>query len=508
MPTPAEYQAAVEKVVTNSDRLDDFVNGPVGATVNTDNGSIPTIADLIADLQQQVEDGLAAATIETIPGLSAALGTLVTPSNSISSTIGANKVAWLVPTSVFNQTGIALSDHQGVLGNNAVFSSQSTTPVFTVTGFSPVIENLYFQGNTDASDFYVTVTNSRGARIRNIYGANTGFGGMKFAPTTDCGVTWLDNVFFEDVTGIGYNIGSRTSKIKANGIEAFGKLDFTGGLGKPRAGSIGWRQNTPVVGGVAVGGHQIANSNMEALEKGWWLTDAQLTKFSNCIADGTSDYGLIIDGASQDVEVADFFCGTSRGIYVGGTSTRILFNGLKTLFTGTIPPWGAADFYNGVATFYDLTVAGTASVTVNGTEWQGSKKTSVASGAKLVVTGGQRVQFNSETNVSAASTVYLKPGGGTTTTESEAMFRAELDGVLFMVQADSNNTPSSGSHVYTVRKSGVDTALTCSTTAGAYQSRAFDGGITVARGEVLSLKLVTGSGPAALHDVVVQVLQS
>lgn len=416
--------------------------------------------------------------------------------------------ASLIPGDTFNETGIALSHHQGIFGNNTIFSSQSAAPVFTLTGFSPVVADVYLQGNTDASDYYFSVTNSRGARIRNIYGANTGFGGLNFAPTIDCGVTWLDNVFFEDVTGIGYNIGSRTSKIKANGIEAFGKLDFTLGLGKPRTGSIGWRQNTPVVGGVAVGGHQIVNSNMEALEKGWWLTDAQLTKMSNCIADGTSDYGLIIDGASQDIEVADFFCGTSRGIYVGGSSARVLFNGLKTLFTGVIPPWGTSDFYNGVSTFYDLTVADTATLTVNGDEWIGGKKTSVASGAKLVVTGGQRVQLNSETAVSAGSTVYFKPGGGTTATESDATFRAEFDGVLFMLQADSNNTPSSGNRVYTVRKSGADTALTCSTAAGAFSSRVYNGGIAVSRGEVLSIKLVAGTGPSAIHDVFFQILQN
>ncbi len=425
---------------------------------------------------------------------------------TIAATITATWAASLVSGATFNETGIALTDHRAVLGNNAVIASQSVAPLFTIGGTSPLVEGLYLQGNTDASDFYFNVSNSRGVRIRNIYGANTGFGGIKFAPASDSGVSYLDAVYFEDVTGTGYSLASGTNKIKANGIEAFGKIDYTLGLGKPRAGSVGWRQNTPVIGSEASGGHQIINSNMEALDTGWWLTDAQLTKLSNCLADGTSQYGLRIEGASKDIEVSDFFCGTTAGIYIGGTAQRILFAGLKTLFTGLIPPWGATDFFNGVSTFYDVTVADTASVKIDGDSWIGSKRVSVASGATLDVSGGQRVYLHSETAVTASSTVYLKPGGGSTATESEATFRAEFDGVLFMVRADSNNTPSSGSHVYTVRKAGVDTVLTCSTAAAAFTSRMYHGGLTVNRGDLLSVKLVTASGTTAIHDVFVQVL--
>lgn len=57
MPTSADYQAAVEKVVTNSGLLDEFVHGPSGGTVNTDNGSIPNLATLLSGIEG-VEAGL------------------------------------------------------------------------------------------------------------------------------------------------------------------------------------------------------------------------------------------------------------------------------------------------------------------------------------------------------------------------------------------------------------------------------------------------------------------
>jgi len=69
MPTSADYQAAVEKVVTNSGLLDDFIHGPVGAVVNTDNGPIPTLAEKL----DQIDDAVASETISSFPGLQDAL---------------------------------------------------------------------------------------------------------------------------------------------------------------------------------------------------------------------------------------------------------------------------------------------------------------------------------------------------------------------------------------------------------------------------------------------------
>jgi len=47
MPTSAEFQAGLEKAVVNMDRLDDFLNGPLGGSVVTDNGTIPNLPTVV-----------------------------------------------------------------------------------------------------------------------------------------------------------------------------------------------------------------------------------------------------------------------------------------------------------------------------------------------------------------------------------------------------------------------------------------------------------------------------
>jgi hypothetical protein len=54
MPTSAEFQAGLDKAVTNMDRLDAFINGPVDGTVVTDNGTLPSLAKVIEDLPSEV----------------------------------------------------------------------------------------------------------------------------------------------------------------------------------------------------------------------------------------------------------------------------------------------------------------------------------------------------------------------------------------------------------------------------------------------------------------------
>lgn len=445
---------------------------------------------------------------ENLRPLSELIAPLVKPTGrTIAATITATNSAQLVPGATFNETGITLSHHQSIIGNNAVIASQSVGPVFALSGFRPLLQNFYMQGFS-GSGYAITVDGGFAAAIHDVVITNAGTGGIQLknnvADPSGCRSGNVENVFLQDLTGPGFNITTGVNKFTFDGCEAFGKIDYALGLGKPRAGSIGWLIN-PANKAIAVGGHQFVNCRAEALAMGWDLNGTELLMLSNCFADGTSDYGLRVTSCN-DLDIDQFFCGTTRGIWIGGTSTQITLRGLSTRFTGLIPPWGAADFFNGVSTFYDVTIADTAVVTIEGDSWRGGRLVSVASGAKLNVTGGQRVELRSETAVAASTTVYIKPGGGTTTTESEAVFRAEFDGVLFLIQADSTDTPSSGNHVYTVRKSATDTALACSTPSGSFKSRDYDGSITVNRGDQLSVKLVTGPGPAAIHSAFVQVL--
>ena len=73
MTTASAYQVAVDKVVLNSDRLNQFVNGPVDTTVSTDNGPIPTLAEKL----DQIDQAVSTTAISGIPGLQAALDSKV-----------------------------------------------------------------------------------------------------------------------------------------------------------------------------------------------------------------------------------------------------------------------------------------------------------------------------------------------------------------------------------------------------------------------------------------------
>jgi len=69
MPTSAEFQAGLEKAVTNMNRLDGFVNDAVPGTVTTDNGTISNLAKFLADVMASVSTSA----ISGIPGLQSAL---------------------------------------------------------------------------------------------------------------------------------------------------------------------------------------------------------------------------------------------------------------------------------------------------------------------------------------------------------------------------------------------------------------------------------------------------
>ena len=55
MTSAAEFQAKVDKTVTNMDRMDGIVNGSDTATVNTDNGIVPSMAKVLKDFQNRAD---------------------------------------------------------------------------------------------------------------------------------------------------------------------------------------------------------------------------------------------------------------------------------------------------------------------------------------------------------------------------------------------------------------------------------------------------------------------
>lgn len=412
----------------------------------------------------------------------------------------------------YTDTGISLSGTIEISGHNTAFDTLSSAPAFILSGYSPAVRGIYFSANTDAGDPLIQVGYSRFVTIADIKGVNCGRGGIELTNTPSGGATensWgtVRDCTFTEVSGTAMRLGTAVSKWTFENVEGFGLCDQDAqGKKKPVSGSIGWRIN-PANRDSPIGGHQFVNCRAESIEKGWWLSDTQLLMLSNCFGDSCSDYALRIDGASNDIDIDQFLAGTSMGVYVGGSSQRIYLRGLTTVFTGVVPPWGKSNFFNSTGPYYDVTVADTASLTIDGDSWRGTKKVNVATSANLVVTGGQREDFNTQTTVPASTTTYLVPGDGTSSSWTSAFFRAQFDGYLFYLAADANTAPTSGSYVYTVQVNGVDTALTCTISGtSTYSTRSFDGGIAVSRGDSISIKLVTGNG-VAKHNVFLQILQ-
>jgi len=413
------------------------------------------------------------------------------------------------PGESYTLTGIELSNSDSIDFRHTLVTAATGSHIATLNDFNATVERAYISNNAASTAAAFRVSTSRFATISDITGqGNVGVVIFRDDDGTGAAKARLQDIRAESITGNGVDVGSSVSEIQATNLHINGKVNYTLGLGKPQAGTVGWRQNTPLVGGLARGGHQIVNANMIALETGWYFTDSELTMLQNCIADSCSEYGIKVDGASTDMIFSDTFVGTTKGVYVGGTSQKIVFNGLYTVFNGNIPSWGAADFYNGAVTFYDVTVADTASVVIDGNQWRGNKRVSVASGATLVVTGGQWFYGRNTANVAAGSTVYLCEAGAFASA-SDALWRAPFTGQLFLLEPVVGTAPGAGeTFTYTVQLNGVDTALTAQIAgAGVFTAKSY-GPVSVTKGQSIGIKLVCSAATPAgtRHQVNVQML--
>jgi len=380
--------------------------------------------------------------------------------------------------------------------------------LFTLSGYNPYLKEVYVSDNTASSGPVVEINGYRLASVQDLTIVNADGGAILLRDTGAIGVALpnINDIHAEQVIGTGIEIQHSVSEMKATNIHMAGIVDYVVGLGKPRAGTLGWRQNTPVTNGFSVGGHQVTNANMSTCQTGWHITDAQLSKYTNCVGDSCTGYALKIDGASDRLDFTDFFAGTSLGIIVSGTAQNILFNGLRTTLNGVIPPWGQASYFDSAGPYYDVTLTDTAKVTINGDAWAGNKRVSVASTATLEVTGGSWFRGRSVGTVAGGATTYLTDFDDTAT-EADAVWRAPYAGYLFMLRPLADGAPGAGeTFVYTVRLDGSDTALTATISNPDTFSRAY-GPITVAEGQQISIKLVTSAtATARRHRVSVQML--
>lgn len=404
---------------------------------------------------------------------------------------------------------LAFTNHNTILGSNATFlAATGGTNLAALADFNPRISDLYVSSGANASQALFRVKASRGARIENIMAVNVGAGVVNLSPVTAgtdvIALPVLQGIRAEQVTGTAFFIGQNVSELQGGTIHAQGNLVAgTGGL-KPAPGTVGWRQNQPLSGVIARGGHQMSRMNMIAFETGWYFTDVELLMYDNIYADSCAGFGIVFDGTgnADGIQLNSVYIGTTRGFYGGGNS-NVSIDGLTTLYNGQIFSWMGSDFYNGTA--YDVTLASTAKLTISG-YWRGDKKLNIASTAKLIINCGEKFKARSVGTIGPGTTGYLAEWGQTGG-EDDAIWRAPCPGRVIGITAYPTNAPgASQTFIYTLRKSFADTAFVVTLSgASAFggDNWSATGGIAYAAGDPIAIKLVTSAGAAAArHNVI------
>lgn len=376
-------------------------------------------------------------------------------------------------------------------------SNAAAAHMVKLTNFAPVVSRMYVSDASGATYTFV-VGASRFPRLTDLWVLNGDGGGINFDPdASSTNKPILRDVVIEGFETNGVNVETNVSEINAVNVYIDSGTTAAGSGAIPKRGTTGWRQNTPV-GSFAVGGHLLTNVTVINSEVGFHFTDAQLTTMANCIADSTAGYGIRLDGACDYMHFNSVFVGTTMGVYVGGTSSHINFSSLSTVATGSIPPWGDATFYLTAGPYYDLTVADTAEVKVEGDSWFGRKQVSVAAGATLNVNGGERRLWDTNGTVAAATTIYLDDDGALAT-EGDTVYRMPFDGYIFSLDAYADGSPGGAdTFIYTVRVSASDTALTATISAAETSKRAYPAtAIFANKGDSITIKLVTSATASA-----------
>jgi len=388
--------------------------------------------------------------------------------------------------------------------------------VFKLTGFAAKLVGGYISSATNCAQAALIVDDGnvceiRGTRVFNATtvvklqsssnGAN-GFG---------CSRTQLTNI-----EGIAYSVCGLDSGPNVHDTQALNVYmdcnTVAGGGGQiPKVGVLGFR----FVGTgstVAFGGHQYTNCNAINMQTGWTLTDTNLIKLTNCIADTLSGVGFLLNGSTNACDLDSCFAGTCAApIVAAGTSVNNMVRSLRTYGTGQIPSFGGTTWYSSAgfaAPFYEITQQATAKITVDLDDWQASNGSNAhyineAVALNINLIGGIRIPFNSNTTVAAGSTVYLGPNAQSATEDPQKVnlpsaVVAHASRCIFLC----NTAPGAGqSFTYTLRANGADTAITGTTSgAGVFQSTNSGGPVGINSGIDVSVKLVTsGSAALAVH---------
>jgi len=412
--------------------------------------------------------------------------------------VAAGRCIVIPPKGTYLVKNITLSNSQLISGSGAIIKAASGAEyIFKLTNYSSGISDIYI-AEANCSKAAIIIASSRFVLINNVRILNTlNAGSVILLDPTEGGDEnnvsrpQISNVILDGFPAVGLNIKANCSEL--NAINLYIDCGTLPPYTAPRDNAIGVNQDSTGLT-LASGGHCYVNTTTINSEYGWVFTNAQLTKLSNCIADGHSRDGIKLAGESYYIDFSGMFVGScGRAINASDTCTSISFAGLRTSLIGVIPPWGSPSFYKYSAPFYEAVTQNTSKIGIDADSWFGAKRISEATGSNLIVTGGQIHNFCTTSEVPSNTVVYFS-NGGNQASESNAEIIAPYDCYLVEILGASYYAPgNSQSYTYTVRINGVDQALSCQTTGTSSYLSKLVSSVYCAKNSRISIKLTSST---------------
>lgn len=421
----------------------------------------------------------------------------------------------VVPSGVYRIKDVNLSGGKTMIAYGAYFRDlPGATYMFKLTDYSSRLVGAYISNASNCSQAAIVIGGSMACQLESIriVAATTAIDLVGTGSGDDaCRRAQLSDIFISDFSDKGIKIGANTIDISivdtfivANGIVS--PADPTKRIPTPNSFGVHIDTQSPAPSVSGTGGHTLQNVVAFNTQTGIYVNKTNFVKCTNCGFDSISGSGAHIAGDSNTIEfIGTIFGSCGRGIFLEDTVSRFFASSLRTIFNGDIPPWGGPDFYtsSGLTLIgYDVYVSDTAQGVIDSASWVSEKLLAgipdkyifIANTANFEFTGGIFLPLNSSTTVAAGSTTYLGINGQSAS-EVQQQILIPFNCLAIGLKFDCPNTPAAGqTFTYTLRDSGVDTAMTAQTIGTSQESVLTGNFVTLQKGDVVSVKLVTSAG--------------
>jgi hypothetical protein len=294
--------------------------------------------------------------------------------------------------------------------------------IFKLTGFGSRLIGAYISSATNCSQAALIIDQGQycGIEDTRIFNATSG---LILEDTSNgvngCNKTFLSNIQIDTFTTYGVYTGPNVQATFAENVYCDCGTIAGGGGQIPRLGCVGFA----FVGTgstSAFGGHTYVNCIAINMQDGWRLTDTNLVKLTNCVSDTLCGIAYLLNGNTNCCDLTGCFAGTCAvAVQGGGTSVNNKVVALRSYGIGNLPAFGGTNWYTQnsyAAPFYELVQTGTAIYSIELDTWQATNGPYAhnfieAVPLAIVMTGGFRLQYNSNGTVAAGATVYLGING-------------------------------------------------------------------------------------------------